>query len=140
MARLARAVDAEREEGRDPAGPVVVAVAGRIRANIAAIVGGARDTGPPFSASLADLVDPEAAASAVARLATGDAPPAGAKGADGAGAAGGSPRAASGLGDGILSVLVEIHTGIVELAGGLGVTAASAPPTSAASDQPREPS
>jgi hypothetical protein len=151
VARLARAVDAEREEGRDPAGPVVVAVTGRIRANIAAVVGGANDTHAPFSASLADLVDPEAAASAVARLATGTAPTTSTAGADGVGGgddgegddgadAGDSAKgAASTFGDGILSVLVEIHTGIVELAGGLGVAAASASPASAALQPPKEP-
>jgi len=123
VSRLARAVDAEREEGRDPAGPVAAAVAGRIRANIAALARGAGDAHPRFSASLSDLLDPGAAASAVARLATD-----------------GAPGAGAGFGDGILSVLVEIHTGIVELAGGPGITAASAPSASAASDQPREPS
>jgi hypothetical protein len=129
VARLARAVDAEREEGRDPAGPVVVAVAGRIRANITAIVSGASGTGARFAPSLSDLLAPEAAASAVARFTNRESPPSGAEGA---------PTANAGFADGILSTLVEIHAGIVELAGGLGVTAA--PAIKAATEPPKEPS
>jgi hypothetical protein len=46
----------------------------------------------------------------------------------------------AGFADGILSALVEVHAGIVELAEGLGVTAAPASPTNAASNFPKEPS
>lgn len=130
----ARAVDAEREEGRGPAGPIVAAVAGRIRANIAAILGGPSGASAQFAASLADLVDPEVAASAVARLAIRDASPALPEGVDDA------EGTVTGSRNSVLSTLVEIHAGIVELAGGLGVAAASAPATGAASDQAKEPS
>ena len=135
VARLARAVDAEREEGREPAGPLVAAVAGRIRTNIAAIRGGNPDAGTRFSASLADLVDSEIATAGVARLATGDGPPADGERADGARTAEG---ANAGPADGILSALAEIHAGVVELASGLGVTATATPPILTAQQAPKE--
>jgi hypothetical protein len=79
---------------------------------------------------LSDLLDPEAAASAVAtfasrRRSTTD--------------TAGVPGAVAGSEDGILSTLVEVHAGVVELAQGLGVTAPPAARSNAAPQPPKEP-
>jgi hypothetical protein len=133
MTRLARAVDAERDEGRPP-GRVAVAVAERIRENIAAIASAPAGGPGRVRSSMADMLEPGDASRVLARVAGLDSTEtddhAGATSAEGVsdGAPESMPRGAPGpAGEGILSILVEIHAGVVELARGLGVAVVTEP-------------
>jgi len=93
-------------------------VAGRIRENIATVASAAGGSTTGISVSLADLIEPGDATTALARLASADPV------AVGAGAAEAPLGPAS---EGILSILVEINTGVVELVRGFGVPVTEEP-------------